>query len=184
MFEFTHKVPVNPKKKTKGTNACKYIILHHTASRNFKWDLNVLSGNTAVAASCHFLIGPKGERAKIGEPEDILWHTGESARWAEKRMGGSLNRCSLGIEITGPMEDQGFTSDQKKRVKSLVEHLMAAYSIPHENVLRHCDLTHSGSKRKILRVPGTIWRKRDVSTTFFDGKAFETRRKDLTPQLA
>ena len=36
MFEFTHKVAVNPKKKTKGTNACKYIILHHTASQNFK----------------------------------------------------------------------------------------------------------------------------------------------------
>ncbi len=54
------------------------------------------------------------------------------------------------------MEDQGFTCDQKVRVKRLVEHLMAAYSIPHENVLRHCDLTHNGSRNKVLRKPGTV----------------------------
>jgi hypothetical protein len=58
---------------------------------------------------------------------------------------------------------------------------MQVYAIPQENVLRHCDLTHAGSKDKKYWTIGTVGRKRDVAHTFFPKGDFLSWRKTLVP---
>lgn len=74
-----------------------------------------------------------------------------------------MNAYSLGIEIIGPE----FTDLQRATVRALIQHLMAVFKIPKENVLRHADLTNVGSAKKILwdgKIPS---RKVDVSEKFW-----------------
>ena len=184
MFSFTQKVAVSPLVKSKGKNNCKYIVLHHTGTKNYKGELNVLSGknyNPNSPASCHFLVWPKWETAKIGEPTDILRHVWVSARGNEWKINNSLNRCCLGIEITWPLDDGWFTTEQKVIVKKLVEHLMAVYSIPQDRILRHCDLTHKWSIKKEYWKIWTVGRKWDVAHTFFPRWDFLAWRASLIP---
>ena len=179
MFAFTDRVSC--KNKSKGTNSCKYIILHHTWSKNYKGEIRVLSWQTALKVSCHFLVWPDGQTAKIGDPSDIQWHVWVSERGNEKRIGNSLNHCCLWIEITWPLEDGWFSDAQKHTTKILVEHLMSVFWIPKENVLRHCDVTHPWSKNKQFWKIWTVWRKRDVAHTFFPKWDFLAWRKKLVP---
>lgn len=83
-----------------GVNKKKYIILHHTATK-----YNSLGGviswfkNPNSFASCHYVVDEKGEITQFNSDDAILWHAGKSEWKDEKTIGGSLNYCSIGIEI-------------------------------------------------------------------------------------
>ena len=66
-----------------------------------------------------------------------------------------MNAYSIGIEIVDDIKQIGkkerFTDVQRSKVRSLVNHLIDAYNIPEENILKHADLTRAGSKKKQLR---------------------------------
>lgn len=137
-------------KKWKGTNSKKYLIIHHTAVADFEASCRVLSGNTGEV-SVHYVVGLKGETAKIGEDSDILWHVGYS-KWQGQE---DLNRFCIGIEICS--EGEIFTPEQKAKVAELIRELIAKYKIPAENILRHADV--SGFRGK--------W---DVAPVFYEGE--------------
>lgn len=145
---FTDVVPC--KKFSKGTNTCQYIVLHHTGWGSYKGNLKVLSGNTARDVSCHFLIWPNGEMAKIGTPEQIQRHAGQSERGNLEFM----NNYAIGIELVDNSNKVGtaqrFTDAQRTQLSSLVKHLVKAYNIPEENILTHASITRSWSKYKKL----------------------------------
>lgn len=92
-----------------------------------------------------------------------------------------MNRHALGIEIIGPLKDGGFTRAQLVTVTRLVEHLMAVYKVPKENVLRHADFTWDGSKEKKLWDGKSRSRKVDVASTFFPSGDFVKWRNELMP---
>lgn len=162
-MQFTDVVPC--KKFSKWVNTCQYIVIHHTGGGSYKWNLKVLSGNTARDVSCHFLIGPKGEMAKIGTPEQIQWHAGKSERGNLEFM----NNYAIGIEVVdNPKADakNRFTDIQFQKVIELAKHLMKAYNIPVENVLCHHSITWAWSKNKKLWDGVSSSRKVDISPTF------------------
>lgn len=162
MYQF--KKLLETKNYSKGKNTCEYIVLHHTASK--EWSINsAINTLTKGKVSCHFLCDVNWDLYKIGDPVNIMWHAGVSS-WNWKR---SMNNYSLGIEIIWPLSDGWFTDAQKAAVRDLVQHLMAVFKIPKERVIRHKDIA---PKRKI-----------DVLDTFWN-KEFATwadYQKSLTP---
>lgn len=96
------------------------------------------------------MLGRDGEIAKIGTPEQILRHAGESERGKLKFM----NRYAIGIEIVDDIRYVNtaarFTDKQRDNLKALVKHLANAYGIPEVNVLTHASITRSGSKQQKL----------------------------------
>lgn len=165
---FTDKVPC--KKKSNGTNTCEYICLHHTGGGSYKWNLKVLSWQSSRDVSCHFLIWPNWEMAKIGSPEEIQRHAGESERWNLKWM----NKYAIGIEVVDDTRyvgtSQRFTDKQRTQLSLLVKHLIKTYNIPEANILKHADITRAGSKKKELRDWKSPSRKVDIDRTFYADK--------------
>lgn len=96
-----------------------------------------------------------------------------------------MNKFAIGIEILGPDPKLGFNDAQRKTVRNLVQHLMAAFGVPAENVLRHADLTHANSKEKVLWDGKSKSRKVDVSDLFWkiDRKLFVEYQRSLKPKL-
>ena len=175
MYPFTDKKSTT--KKTKWTNTCQYIVIHHTAWGSYQSNLRYLSEWTAQA-SVHFVIWPNEEVAKIGDPRDILRHAGNSERGNLTNM----NRYSLGIEVVWFGE---YNIKQLIRLTDLVEYLMGVYNIPRENVIRHADITQywNYSKNKTLRDWKRRSRKTDIAPNFF-WTDFQTRRNQLTPRTS
>lgn len=182
MFAFKKTFP-SPAEKTAGTNAKKYIVVHHTGTGK-DTIAGVLDGlyRRADYASCHFVVDWNGDAYKIGSPDDILWHAGVS-EWGSQN---GMNPVSLGIEIIGPDGAEGFTSEQRATVRALVQHLMATFGIPKENVLRHADLTWAGSATKKLWDGKSPSRKVDVSDKFWkiNRTTWKQYQDSLVPKAA
>lgn len=136
MFPFKQKFPT-PKEHTPGVNSCQYVILHHTGTKEWtiKGVLDWLYRRDDYA-SCHFVIDTNWDAYKIGLPQDILWHAWQSS-WGKLK---DMNKYSMGIEVIGPLSNWGFTSEEKLTLRKLVQHLMFAFNIPKENVIRHKDI--------------------------------------------
>jgi N-acetyl-anhydromuramyl-L-alanine amidase AmpD len=176
MFPF--KTTLQTTQKSRGTNTKEFIIVHHTAtgSGTIKGVLNQLTN----VLSCHFVVDTDGSAYKIGSPDDILWHAGES-QWGKYVM---MNNYSLGIEVIGPLWNGGFTDAQKKTVRDLIQHLMATFKVPCWNVLRHKDITSARAFKGELAQPGDICRKVDISDSFWNGQhtSWDEYRKSLIPK--
>lgn len=144
-MEFTNAVSTT--KKSPWINKKKYIIVHHTGSFSYPWNLKYLSidkNNVSV----HYVVWQKGEVGKIWEHKDILRH----AWMSEWQWDTDLNRLSIGIEICSDWFI--FTEIQKKKVKELIQYIMKGEWIKKENVLRHVDIAPN--------------RKRDVWPSFWN----------------
>lgn len=158
-------------KKSKWINTCQYVIRHHTWWGTFSWNVKYLSENIAPA-SCHFIIWPKWEMAKIGDPKDILRHTGES-EWGNLK---DMNKYSMWIELVDI--DGKFTDAQYIKAIQLTKHLMRVYNIPKENILKHSDITSLGnlSKNKQYWDGVTRVRKIDPNPSLWNTRWFNSRK--------
>ena len=173
MYKFTDKVTTT--KKSKGTNKCLGIVIHHTAWWTYQSNMRYLSQSTAQA-SVHFVVGKNEECWKIGDPRDILRHAGNWKWWNCK----NVNTDFLGIEVVGFGE---YNTKQLIRLTDLVEYLMWVYNIPKEMVIRHSDCTQEDSitSKKILWDWKRKSKKIDIWLNFFP-MGFETWRNQLTPR--
>ena len=176
------KIYPSPKERTPWVNKKLFIIVHHTGtwSGTTAWVIDWLYRRDDYA-SCHALVWEEGEAYKFGESEDILWHAGVS-KWLRYE---NLNAYSIGIEILWPI-DGTFNDAQRKTVRDLIQHYMAVYWIPKENVLRHADVTqHWGySERWILWDWKRPARKTDVADSFWkiDRTTWKQYQDSLIPK--
>jgi N-acetyl-anhydromuramyl-L-alanine amidase AmpD len=181
MFPFKKTFP-SPAERSKGINTKQFVIIHHTGTGEGTIN-GVLDGlyRRPDYASCHFVVDTNGDAYKIGSPDDILWHAGES-QWGKFVM---MNNFSIWIEVIGPLKNGGFTDVQRKVVRDLTQHLMATFNIPSWNVLRHRDITSSRAYKGELALPGDLSRKIDIADTFWNGqyKSFDEYRKSLVPHV-
>ena len=175
-----------PKEHTRWINQCKYIIIHHTGTK--EWTIKGVIDwlyRRPDYASCHFLIDFNGDIYKFWNPEDILWHCWASCwgkDWQIKNKEVSLNPYAIGIEVLWPLT-YGFDDRQRKAVKELTLHLMNTYWIKINNVLRHADITWEWRYKCIPRDNKTSSRKVDISKEFFypEFRTFEAwKEKKLT----
>ena len=135
--------------KSKWVNTCEYIILHHTATAEGSIQ-GVLKTLTVGDVSCHYVVDTNGDVYKIWQDRDILWHAGVSS-WKGKK---SMNSYSIGIEVIWALKNGGFTDEQRKSVKALLQELCLKYNLDQSKILRHKDVS-----------PG---RKIDIMDTFWN----------------
>ncbi len=129
---------------SRATNKIKYIVVHYTGNKTDKAENNALYfKNNTVKASAHYFVDDATIYQSV--PDTITaWSVG-GAKYNDCATtgGGSLygkvtNTNSLNIELCSVNGE--ITEKTQKNAQELIKQLMAKYSVPAENVVRHFDV--------------------------------------------
>ena len=127
----------NPKK-------IQYIVYHYTGMRSESKAIKRLTDDRAKV-SCHYFIKRNGQIILMVPELYEAWHAGKS-KWKKDI---SLNRNSIGVEITNKGHDFGYQSYSKKQILSLIKltkYLIKKYKIKSSNILGHSDIAFERKK--------------------------------------
>ena len=124
--------------KKRKQNQIKFIIFHYTGmKRESKAIKRLIDIKSKV--SCHYLIKNNGEIIVMLPDLYESWHAGVSS-WKNFK---SLNKHSIGIEISNPGHDYNYKEFSKKQIQSLKrlsQFLIKKYKINQKNILGHSDI--------------------------------------------
>ena len=124
--------------KKRKSNQIKFIIFHYTGMRNELKAIKRLT-NIRSKVSSHYLIKNNGEIVVMVPDLYIAWHAGISS-WKNFK---SLNKNSIGIEISNPGHEHTYINFSKKQIQSILylsKSLIKKYKIKSSNVLGHSDI--------------------------------------------
>jgi N-acetylmuramoyl-L-alanine amidase len=124
--------------KKRNSKQIKLIIFHYTGMKSESKAINRLT-DIQSEVSCHYLIKNNGEIINIVPDLYTAWHAGKSS-WRSFK---SLNKNSIGIEITNPGHEFGYKKFSKKQLSSLLKlskFLIKKYKISPKNILGHSDI--------------------------------------------
>ena len=119
-------------------NQIKYLIFHYTGMQNEKVAINRLTDLRSKVSS-HYMIKNNGDIIIMVPDLYISWHAGKS-RWKNLN---SLNKYSIGIEISNPghrFNYKKFSNTQIKSILKLCKFLIKKYKIKPQNILGHSDI--------------------------------------------
>ena len=122
----------------------KFIIFHYTGMQKESEAINRLT-NIQSEVSSHYLIKKNGDIVVMVPDLYIAWHAGESS-WKNFK---SLNKNSIGIEISNPGHDfnyKRFSQKQIQSIKKLTRFLIKKYKIDQKNILGHSDIAPNRKK--------------------------------------
>ena len=139
----------NPKKRI--NTQIKFIIFHYTGMKKESEVINRLT-NIQSEVSSHYLIKNNGEIINLVPDLYIAWHAGQSS-WKSFK---SLNKHSIGIEITNPGHDLSYKKFSIKQISSLLKlskFLIDKYKISHKGILGHSDIAPERKKDPGERFP-------------------------------
>ena len=126
----------NSKKRDK--KKIKYLVYHYTGMKNDKLAIKKLTSlNSNV--SCHYYITSSGEIIQMVPDLYIAWHAGIS-NWKNEK---SLNKSSIGIEISNPGHEYGYRKFSDQQIKCLIKiskFLIKKYNIKKNKILGHSDI--------------------------------------------
>ena len=132
----------NPKKRK--FKQIKFIVFHYTGMKKESEAINRLT-NIQSEVSCHYLVKKSGEIITIVPESYTAWHAGESS-WGSYR---SLNKNSIGIELTNPGHELKYKKFTRKQIGSLLKlskFLIKKYKIKLKNILGHSDIASERKK--------------------------------------
>ena len=122
----------------------KFIIFHYTGMKKESDSINRLLDIQSEVSS-HYLIKNNGEIIEIVPDLYVAWHAGKSS-WKSYK---SLNKNSIGIEITNPGHEFNYKKFSKKQIVSLLKlskSLIEKYKINSKNILGHSDIAPERKK--------------------------------------
>ena len=144
----TNKIAINysPNFTTPARNKknIKYIVFHYTGMSSETKAIKRLTDDKAKV-SCHYLIKRNGQIILIVPELYEAWHAGKS-KWKKDI---SLNRNSIGVEITNKGHEFGYQNYSKKQISSLIKltkYLIKKYKIKSSNILGHSDIAFDRKK--------------------------------------
>ncbi len=117
----------------------KYIVFHYTGMKS---ELSAIKRLTQIQSevSSHYFIKNNGEIISLVPELYIAWHAGKSS-WKNTK---SLNKYSIGIEISNPGHKHGYQNFSIRQIKSLVKlskYLIKKYKIKKNSILGHSDIS-------------------------------------------
>lgn len=138
----------------------KFLIFHYTG---MKKESEAISKLTKIQSkvSSHYLIKNSGEILTLVPDLYIAWHAGKSA-WKNFK---SLNKHSIGIEITNPGHQFGYKKFSNKQIRSLIKlskFLIKKYDINAKNILGHSDIAPERKKDPGERFPWRYFAKNSI----------------------
>ena len=127
--------------KKRNSQQIKFIIFHYTGMKNDSLAIKRLTDMQSEVSS-HYLIKNNGEIVVLVPDLYIAWHAGASL-WKNFK---SLNKNSIGIEISNPGHDyeyKNFSIKQTQSILKLSKFLIKKYNIKQKNILGHSDIALS-----------------------------------------
>ena len=129
---------------TRNKKKIKYIIYHYTGMKSESKAIKRLTDDSSKV-SCHYFIKKNGKIILIVPELYEAWHAGRSI-WKRDI---SLNKKSIGIEISNKGHEFGYENFSKNQIKSLIKlskYLIKKYNIKDSNILGHSDIAFERKK--------------------------------------
>ena len=138
----------------------KFIVFHYTG---MKKELEAINRLTDIQSkvSCHYLIKNNGEVISMVPDLYVAWHAGKST-WKSFK---SLNRNSIGVEITNPGHGPDYKKFSKNQIFSLLKlskFLIKKYKIQSKNILGHSDIAPQRKKDPGEKFPWEYLAKKNI----------------------
>ena len=171
----------NLPKRTK--NRIKFIIIHYTGMKKESAAIKRLQDPKSKVSS-HYLIKRNGEIINLVPDLFEAWHAGVSS-WKHFK---SLNKNSIGIEITNPGHQHGYKRFSKKQIFSLqklLNILVKRYKIKKKYILGHSDISPGRKKDPGEKFPWEMLAKNKLSFwhNLDQKKIKKFREKNLTTTI-
>ena len=171
-----------------------FIIIHYTGMKNDLEAIRKLCDYRSNVSS-HYLIKNNGEILNLVPDLYVAWHAGKSS-WKRYK---SLNKFSIGIEISNPGHEHGYKKFNKTQISSLIsvlKYLQKKYGIKSQNILGHSDIAPNRKKdpgekfpwRKLANKNLCQWhnlsnvkikKQRNLKVSFFEKKIFFKNLKKM-----
>ena len=116
----------------------KFLIFHYTGMRKESDAIKKLTKIQSEVSS-HYFIKKNGAIVVMVPDLYVAWHAGKSS-WKSFK---SLNKNSIGIEISNPGHEYNYLNFSKKQIRSILylsKSLIKKYKIESNNVLGHSDI--------------------------------------------
>ena len=147
-----------PKKRLK--KEIRFIIFHYTGMKSDKAAIRKLTDVQSQVAS-HYFITHTGKIITLVPDLYTAWHAGISS-WKDFK---SLNKNSIGIEITNPGHQFGYRKFSKKQINSIInlsKLLIKKYKIDKKNFLGHSDIAPDRKKDPGEKFPWEYLAKKNI----------------------
>ena len=167
-------------KKKRKFKQIKFIIFHYTGMKNEKDAIKRLT-NSKSKVSSHYFIKNNGEVITLVPELYISWHAGISS-WQNYK---SINKHSIGIEISNPGHDYNYKKFSKKQIHSilkLTKYLIKKYKIKNKFILGHSDIAPYRKKDPGEKFPWKYLSKNKIVGLWHDlneKKLLKKRKKKL-----
>ena len=158
----------------------KFIIFHYTGMKKEIDAINLLT-NQKSKVSCHYFIKKNGEILTLVPDLYISWHAGVSS-WKKF---DSINRNSIGIEISNPGHDfeyKKFSTKQVNSILKLTTFLIKKYKIKSNFILGHSDIAPDRKKDPGEKFPWKYFSKNKIGYwhSLSEKKLLKTRNQTVT----
>ena len=150
----------------------KFIIIHYTGMKIESKAIERLV-NPKSKVSTHYFIRNDGTIINMVPDEYVAWHAGVS-NWKNFK---SLNKYSIGVELSNPGHNHGYKNFSHKQIVSLTKLLkmfIKEYKIKKENILGHSDIAPLRKKDPGEKFP---WKKLGKKRVSFWHKLNEDKTK-------
>jgi len=157
-ISLNHSPNFGSKKRKK--NQIKFLIFHYTGMKSEKAAIHRLADETSNV-SCNYLIKRNGDIISMVPDLYAAWHAGKSS-WKNYQ---SLNKSSIGIEITNPGHSHGYKKFSNFQIISLIKlskFLIKKYKINLKNILGHSDIAPERKKDPGEKFPWNYLAKKNI----------------------
>ncbi len=138
----------------------KFIIYHYTGMKSENDSINKLTSLDSKV-SCHYFIKNNGAIVTIVPDLYIAWHAGVS-KWKKY---DSLNKYSIGIEISNPGHKFNYKKFSAKQINSILKlskFLINKFKIKPINILGHSDIAPKRKKDPGEKFPWEYLAKNNI----------------------
>ena len=122
----------------------KFIIFHYTGMKKENQAITRLTDSKSKVSS-HYLIKNNGEILTLVPDLYVAWHAGVSS-WKNYK---SINKYSIGVEISNPGHEYSYKKFSKKQIKSILKlsiYLKKKYKIKSNFILGHSEIAPDRKK--------------------------------------
>ncbi len=137
-MDTTYNYSLNFDIKKRKSKEIKFIIFHYTGMQK---EIEAIKKLTQFKSkvSCHYFVKKNGEILTMVPDLYTAWHAGVS-KWKNIK---SINKNSIGIEISNSGHNYKYTNFTKKQIKSVLKlsrYLIDKYKINSKFILGHSDI--------------------------------------------
>ncbi len=160
----------------------KFLIFHYTGMKKEDQAITRLTDPKSKVSS-HYLIKNNGEILTLVPDLYVAWHAGVSS-WKNYK---SINKYSIGIEISNPGHEYSYKKFSKKQIKSIIKlsiYLKKKYKIKSNFILGHSDIAPDRKKDPGEKFPWKYLSKNKIGQwNYLNEKKLFKKRNRIVDRL-